>query len=151
MFISMTSRFLRLFITSVIISMVFFLLRFIKVEIPDSGILFFAFVAFNVLVGFDAFVFSVTFWKKEDYFIGQLLPCIIFLLLAIMLYMLSIPWLLNAFFLPLRFFECFSVRTIFSMLISGGILLLIITSLRIAGAYIGKREYEIFVMENTEV
>ncbi len=151
MFISIASRFLRLFITSVIISMVFFLLRFIKVEIPDSGILFFAFVAFNVIVGFDAFMFSITFWKKEDYFIGQLLPCIIFLLLAIMVYMLSVPGLLNAFFLPLRFFECFYIKTIFSMLISGGILLLIITILRIAGVYTGKREHQIYVMENTEM
>ncbi len=151
MFISIASRFLRLFITSIIISMVFFLLRFIKVEIPDSGILFFAFVAFNVIVGFDAFMFSITFWKKEDYFIGQLLPCIIFLLLAIMVYMLSVPGLLNAFFLPLRFFECFYIKTIFSMLISGGILLLIVTILRIAGVYTGKREHQIYVMENTEM
>lgn len=151
MFISAASRFLRLFITGVIPSTILCLLRFVKDEVPDSGILFLSFVVFTILVGFDAFRFSVIFWKKEDYFMGQLLPFIIYFLFAIMVYGLSFPWLLNILFLPLRFFECFGVKTIYSILISSGVLILIITVLRCVGAYIGKRDYEIFVMENTEV
>lgn len=151
MFISATSRFLQLFVTGVIPSTILCVLRFVKGEVPDSGILFLSFVVFIILVGIDAFRFSVIFWKKEDYFIGQLLPFIIYFLFAIMIYGLSSPWILNVLFLPLRFFECFGVKTIYSILISGGVLILIITVLRCVGAYIGKTEYEIFVMENTEV
>lgn len=140
-------RLFRLMITSALCSVPIYLGYFISIS--DRGMLALSFLAFVAVIGIDAYYFSFTFWTKQNYYFGQLLPFVIYIVMGFLTCVLCPPVVFNRFFLPLRFAGVFGIRTIVSIGIVSIVVIAIVTALSFFGARSGhlfeeeiKREQE---------
>ena len=118
--------------------------------ITDNGILLLSFIAFIITTGVEAYRFSFVFWKKEDYFLGQLLPLVVYIIMGFLTCLLLPPVVFNRIFLPLRFAGCFGMRTNESIIVIGIVLIVIVTVLRFFGARSGYLFYETDISDNED-
>lgn len=108
------------------------------VEVSNNNIFFLSFIPFLIAVSIDAYQFSLDFWEINHYFIGLLLPLVIYTVMACLTCLTFPPIVFNRIFLPLRFAGCFGMNTIRSIpVVSGGIIALV-TVLRFLGARAGR-------------
>jgi len=98
MLLSLFYRLLRLIITSIICSLPIYLGYFVSIQ--DKGILLLSFIAFVVATGIDTYYFSFTFWKIRDYYLGLLLPLVIYNVMGFLTCLVSRPIVFNRIFLP---------------------------------------------------
>ena len=140
------SRFLRILITSMICSLSICL--GISGIINDKGVLFLSFITFIIVTGIDGYHFSFVFWKIRDYFLGQLLPLVIYICMGFLTCLIFRPVVFNRMFLPLRFAGCFEIRTHESIAIIGIVFIIIVTVLRFIGARLGYLQYKMNEDEN---
>lgn len=143
------SRLLRLMITSIICSLPIYLGYL--VTIPDNGILFLSFITFVVITGDEAYRFSFDYWEIKHYYIGQLLPLVIYIVMGFLTCWLFTPVVFNRIFLPLRFAGCFGMRTIESIAVISVVFIVIVTALRFGGARSGYLFYEMSSEENEDL
>ncbi len=142
-------RLLRFFITGVICSLPIYLGYLI--EITDNGILLLSFIAFVVAISFDAYNFSFDFWEIQDYYLGQLLPLVIYIVMGIPTYLLFQPVVFNRIFLPLRFAWVFGMGTMESIVIVSIPVVVIVTVLRFFGARAGRLFFNMSVEEDEDL
>jgi len=145
MLLSLFYRLLRLIITSIICSLPIYLGYFVSIQ--DKGILLLSFIAFVVATGIDTYYFSFTFWKIRDYYLGLLLPLVIYNVMGFLTCLVSRPIVFNRIFLPLRFAGCFGMRTIESIVVISMVFILIVTVIRFFGAKSG----HLFYIENEDI
>ena len=151
MIISLMLRFVRYAICGVVASFPLYLMRWSGAIRADTLVLYLSYIIFFILTSRDAYVFSRIYWKKQDFYVGQLFPYAVCVLFSILLYALKLPRLFNVFFMYLRFFECFDCATFSSLLLTHIINLTIYTVARIVGGRHGQIDFEIMLMENTEM
>ena len=149
MLLSVIFRMLRIIITSIVCSLPIFLLELISIR--DSGVLFISFLAFVIASGIDAYFFSVCYWKRIDYFYGQLIPLVIYIIVALCVYHLFQPIVFNLLFLPFRFLESFGFRTIESIFVIALFLIIIITILRFLGVRTAKIHMNMYEDDYEEI
>ncbi len=149
MLLSLFFRLLRLIISSVICSLPIYLGYL--VTIPDNAILFLSFIAFIIATGTDAYHFSFAFWKIQDYYLGQLLPLVIYIVVGFLTCLIFPPVVFNRIFLPLRFAGCFGMRTIVSIPIVSMAFIVIVTTLRFFGARAGHLFHKMCFKENEDM
>ncbi|MBQ9097326.1 MAG: hypothetical protein IJY55_02895 [Clostridia bacterium] len=149
MLLSLFFRVLRLMITSILCSLPIYL-EYVG-TIPDNVILFLSFVAFMAATGIDACRFSSAFWKIQDYYLGQLLPLVIYIIMGFLTCLLFQPVVFNRIFLPLRFAGGFGMRTIESIVYVAITIIIIVTILRFFGARLGRSTHNMFVRENEDI
>ena len=149
MLLSVFFRLLRLVITGIFCSLPIYLGYVIT--ITDNGILFLSFLAFVVATAIDAYRFSFAFWQVEDYFIGQLFPLIIYVVMGFAACLSFHPVLFNRIFLPLRFAGCLGMRTIESIAIVSIFVIVMVTVLRIFGARSGRLYENIYSIKNEDM
>lgn len=135
MLLSLFSRLLRLVGTSVICSLPIYLGT--AGIMADKGVLFLSFITFVIATGIDTYLFSFVFYKIRDYFLGQLLPLVIYIVMGFLTCLIFQPVVFNRIFLPLRFAGCFGMRTIESIAVIGIAFIVIVTVLRFLGARSG--------------
>lgn len=133
---SLFSRLLRLVITSVICSLPIHLAA--AGIMADKVVLFLSFIAFVIATGIDAYRFSFSFYEIQDYFLGQLLPLVIYIVMGSLTCLVFRPVVFNRIFLPLRFAGGFGMRTIESIIIISVLFIVIVTVIRIIGARLGR-------------
>lgn len=138
MFAALFFRLFVLLVTSVVCSLPIYLGN--AGVITSEGVLVLAFIAFVVATGIDTYRFSFAFWEIQDYFIGQLLPLLLYIALGFLTYLTFQPVVFNRIFLPLRFAGCFHLRTIESIAVVGLVFIVIVTGLRFLGAWAGRLE-----------
>ena len=109
--------------------------------IEDKVVLLSSFMLFAVVIGIDSYRFSFNYWKTRDYFIGQLLPRVIYIGMACLTCMTFKPVVFNRIFLPLRFAGSFELPTIKSIPIVGIVFIVIVTVVRFYGARAGYLVY----------
>lgn len=141
MILSIFFRLLRLVITSVLCSLPIYLGY--MGTINDSGILFISFIAFIIATGVDAYKFSFSFWELRDYWIGQIIPLAIYVIMGFLTCLLFSPVVFNRIFLPLRFADAFGMTTSESIAIMAVTILIIVSVLRFFGARTGYFVYRI--------
>ncbi len=105
--------------------------------IADKGVLFLSFIAFVIATGIDAYRFSFAFYKIRDYFFGQLLPLVIYIVMGFLTCLIFKPVVFNRIFLPLRFAGSFGMTTIKSIAVIGIAFIVMVTALRFFGARSG--------------
>ena len=145
MLLSLFFRVLRLIITSVFCSLPIYIGYL--VEGADNVILFISFVAFMTATGIDACRFSSAFWKIRDFYLGQLLPLVIYAVMGFITCLLFPPVVFNRIFLPLRFAGGFGIATMVSIWIVSAIIIAIVAVLRFFGAKAGRSNHNMFVRE----
>ena len=136
MLASVFFRLLKLIFTSIICSLPIFLEQLAPIK--PIGILLLSFIAFVVIIGHEAYSFSFEFYNIQDYYVGLLLPFVIYSVLGFSTCLLFKPIVFNRIFLPLRFAGSFGIRTNESIVIVSIVMLAIITILRIFGARAGR-------------
>jgi len=129
-------RLLRLLITSVICSLPIYL--GVAEKVTNKGILLLSFIAFVIVTGIDVYHFSFAYYKIRDYYLGQLLPLVIYIVMGFLTCLMFRPFVFNRVFLPLRFAGFFGMRTIESIVVVGIILIVILTALRFFRAKAGR-------------
>ncbi len=129
---SLFFRLLRFVITSVICSVPIYLGTAGIME--DKGVLFLSFIAFVIATGIDTYRFSFDFYKIWDYFLGQLLPLVIYIVMGFLTCLIFQPVVFNRIFLPLRFAGCFGMITIESISVIGVAFIVIVTAMSFLGA-----------------
>ncbi len=129
-------RLLRFLITSVACSLPIYLANY--TVITDNGILLLSFIAFVLLTCIDAYRFSFDYWERVDYYLGILLPLLIYIIISFLFWLVFPPAVFNRIFLPLRFALCFGMKTIESIVIVGIAFIVIVTVLRFFGARAGR-------------
>ena len=139
MFVASFFRLIRLLVTSVVCSLPIYL-GSSGVVTASEVVLGLAFFVFVVVTGMDTYRFSISFWKIQDYLIGQLLPLFLYIGLGFLTCLTARPVVFNRIFLPLRFAGCFRLRTLPSIVVVGLILVVIVTALRFLGARAGRLE-----------
>ncbi len=140
MLLSLFFRLLRIIITGIICSLPIYL-EYLT-TIPDNGILFISFIAFIVATGIDAYHFSFDFWKIQDYYLGLLLPLVIYIVMGFLTCLIFPPVVFNRIFLPLRFAGYFGITTIISIPIVSVVFIILVTLLRFFGARSGHLFYK---------
>ena len=143
MLLSLFFRLLRLMITSVLCSLPIYIGYL--VEDADNIILFVSFVAFIIAIGIDTCRFSSAFWKIRDFYLGQLLPLVIYAVIGFITCLIFPPVVFNRIFLPLRFAGGFGITTMVSIWIVSAIIIAIVTILRFFGARAGRSNHNMFV------
>ncbi len=146
---SLFFRLLRLMITSIICSLPIYLGYL--VTIPDNGILFLSFFAFVIAIGFNTYIFSFDFCEMKYYYIGLLLPLVIYIVMGFLACLCFPPVVFNRIFLPLRFAGCFGMRTIESIAVISVVFIVMVTALRFWGARSGYLFYEMDSEENEDL
>ena len=149
MLTALLSRLLRFFITGVICSLPIYLGYLI--EITDNGILCLSFIAFVVAISFDAYNFSFDYWEIQDYYLGQLLPLAIYIVMGFPTYLLFRPVVFNRIFLPLRFAGVFGMGTMESIVIVSIAVIVIVTALWFFGARAGRLFFNMSVEEDKDL
>ena len=139
MFVALFFRLIVLLITSVVCSLPIHLGN-AGVIATSEGVLVLAFSVFVIVTGIDAYRFSFTFWKIQDYFTGQLLPLLLYIALGFLTCLTFRPAVFNRIFLPLRFANCFQLETIESIVVVGLGLIVVVTGLRFLGARAGRSD-----------
>ena len=137
MFIALFFRLLRLLVTSAICSLPIHLGN-AGVITTNEGVLILSFFAFVIVTSIDAYRFSFSFWRTQDYFIGQLLPLLLYIALGFLTCLTFQPVVFNRIFLPLRFAGCLHLRTIESIVVVGLGFIGLVTGLRLLGARAGR-------------
>lgn len=139
MFVALFFRLIVLLITSVVCSLPIHLGN-AGVIATSEGVLVLAFSVFVIVTGIDAYRFSFTFWKIQDYFTGQLLPLLLYIALGFLTCLTFRPAVFNRIFLPLRFANCIQLTTIESIVVVGLGFIVIVTGLRFLGARAGRSD-----------
>lgn len=107
-------------------------------------------VLFLLIEIFEAYKFSYKFWKIQDYFLGILLPEVIYAGLALLTCWVGTPVLFNRFFLPLRFANCFGFHTKWSIVIVGSVFIVLIAATYFIAARAGRVHFKNFGGEDVE-
>lgn len=152
-------RVLRLIGMGIISSLPIFISSF--VSFTGEQVLAVSGAIFLVLYGIDSFLFSYTFWKPEDYFIGQLLPLVIYTGCAYATFFLAKARFFNSLFLTFRCAEIFKIeynkgtlqymKTFDSIAAVCVALIIIATILRLIGSHFGKKIFEEMEAELFEI
>ena len=146
--VSLFIRLIRLMITSIICSLPIYFGY--VVTISDNNILLLSFVFFIVLTGIDAYRFSFNFWKIRDCFSGIILPVVVYDFLGFITVLSFKPVIFNRIFLPLRFADCFGMKTGESVLIISICVIVMVTVLSFIGSRMGSRIYNMYLAEDEE-
>ena len=149
MLLSLFLRFLKLLITSTICSLPIYLGY--MTSISDSGILILSFILFIAAVSYDAYFFSFDFWKMKDYYLGLLLPFVIYIAMGFLTCLLPSPVVFNRIFLPLRFAGYLGISTMESIIAVSIVMLGLITILRFHGAKSGRLNFYMSVAEDEDM
>ena len=126
-------------ISSIVCSLPIYLVYMMTIK--NSIILLVSFVIFVFVIGFDAYRFSYFFWEKKDYFLGQLLPVFIYMVMGFLTCLIFKPVVFNRIFLPLRFAGCIGITTIKSIGIVSIVLMIFVSILSFLGARSGYAYY----------
>lgn len=148
MILAVFSRLLKLVFTSIICSLFIYLGNFLTIS--DKGILFLSFVTFGVAISIDSYCFSFDFYRIWDYFVGQLLPLVIYIVMGFLTCLAFNPIVFNRIFLPLRFAGCFGMRTIESIAVMGIAFIAIVAVFRFFGARSGYFLHSKYVISEDE-
>ena len=140
MLLALFFRFLRYLVTGIICSLPIYLVYLEAVT--DNTILFLSLLAFIILIIIDTYQFSFDFWEINHYFLGLLLPLVIYIVLGFLTCMFFPPVVFNRIFLPLRFAWAFGMRTIESIPVVSGGIIAIVTVMRFFVARAGREFYE---------
>ena len=142
---SLFFRLLRIIITSAICSLPIYIGY--VVEEADNVILFVSFIAFMIAIGIDTYRFSSAFWKIRDFYWGQLLPLVIYVVMGFITCLIFPPAVFNRIFLPLRFAGGFEITTMVSVWIVSAIIIVIVTVLSFFGSKAGRSNHNMFIRE----
>lgn len=135
-------RIMGIAVSGFISSLPMFAVTFFDLPISATGMLAISFSLFVIFSCFESYRFSFAYWKWYDYFIGQFLPFIIYMLIGAGALHIVSPYIFNRIFLPLRFAQCLGFSSEKYIFVSTFIALVFVTVLRIIGAYQGKKLYE---------
>lgn len=146
---SLFFRLLRFLIISIICSLPIYLGYL--ATISDNYILFLSCLTFLIVMSVDSYYFSFAFWETRDYFLGQLLPLVIYIIMGFSACLVFPPVVFNRIFLPLRFAGGFGMRTIESIAIVSTAVIVIVTVLRFIGARSGRLLSNYFIEEEEDL
>ncbi len=109
------SRTVKLLIISVISSLPFAIMQVIRIDSKVTILI--SFILFLLLAARDAYVFSYNSWEETGAFEGVILPYLFVLCISIICFFTLPAFIFNFILLPIRFAECFGVKTIISIVI----------------------------------